>query len=96
MTGKQRAYLRKLAQRQEPIVFVGKEGVTQALLTSVSQALEARELIKGSVQQNSELSARQACDSICENLQAEGISVVGRKFVIYKQAEEPKIDLKNI
>ena len=96
MTGKQRAYLRKLAQTEEPIVFIGKDGITEALIESADQALEARELIKGSVQQNSEITAREACDELCNVLEAQGISVVGRKFVIYRKSRDAKINIDNI
>ena len=88
MTGKERANLRKISQTYDCIVYVGKDGITESLVESVSQALEARELIKGSVQQNCDLTARQVCDALCEILDAEGISCVGRKFVIYRRSEK--------
>ena len=52
ITSKQRAYLRSMANQTEPIVYVGKAGITDNLIEQVSDALEARELIKGSVQEN--------------------------------------------
>lgn len=58
MTSKQRAYLRSLANTMEPIIHVGKDGVNENMIKQASDALEARELIKGTVLQNSPMSAR--------------------------------------
>mgnify|MGYP000821294221 CR=1 FL=1 len=60
MTSKQRAYLRSLANTMEPIIHVGKDGVNENMIKQASDALEARELIKGTVLQNSPMSARDA------------------------------------
>lgn len=88
MTGKERANLRKIAQTYDCVLYVGKEGITESLAESARQAIEARELIKCSVQQNCDFTAREACDALCEILDAEGISCVGRKFVLYKRSEK--------
>ena len=56
--------------------------------------LRARELVKGKVLENSMLTAREACDELCEKCKAEGVQVIGTKFVLYKRNEkEPKIVL---
>ena len=60
MTSKQRAKLRAMANGMEPIIFIGKEGVTENLLKQAEDALTARELVKGSVQRNCALSAKEA------------------------------------
>lgn len=91
MSSKQRAALRAIAQSIEPIVYIGKEGITENVVSQVEGALEARELIKCSVQQNSTMDAREACDKLCTLTQAHGISVLGRKFVLYRQAKEKKL-----
>ena len=88
MNGKQRAKLRGMAQTLDSIVFVGKEGITDTVAASADQALEARELIKCSVQQNCPLSAREASDILAGRLGAEGVSCTGRKFVLYRRSEE--------
>ncbi len=91
LTGKQRAALRGMAQHMEPIIHIGKEGIAQNLIKQADDALAARELIKGTVQQNCPLSAKEAMEQLCEATQAEPVSTLGRKFVIYRQAEEPKL-----
>ncbi len=87
LTSKQRAKLRGMAQHLEPIVHIGKDGLTDNVMTQANDALEARELIKGTVQQNSNVSAKEACAQMCEALGADGVSVLGRKFVLYRESK---------
>lgn len=90
LTSKQRATLRRMAQDFEPILYIGKDDITENVLKQADDALTARELIKCSVQQNSEITAKEACVSLCEKLGAQGVSVIGRKFVIYRESENKK------
>lgn len=90
LTSKQRATLRSLAQDLEPVLYIGKEGITPNIVKQADDALEARELIKGSVQQNCPVSAREACDELAKETGAEGVSVVGRKFVLYRESKTKK------
>lgn len=94
MTGKQRAKLRAMANTLDPIIFIGKEGISDATISEVYDALEARELIKGSVQQGAPLDAREALTELCERTGAEPIQFIGRRFVMYRQSRKnPRIDL---
>ena len=94
MTSKQRAYLRSLANTMDPIVHVGKDGVNENMVKQVSDALEARELIKGTVLQNSPMTAREAIDALCGGADAEPVQCIGNRFVIYRAREkDPKIIL---
>ncbi|WP_294353327.1 ribosome assembly RNA-binding protein YhbY [uncultured Clostridium sp.] len=94
LTGKQRAYLRKLAHNMDPIFQVGKNGIEDAFLKQVEDALEKRELLKIKVLENSGLEAREASDIICEEIGCEGIQAIGNKLVVYKQSKKkPQIEL---
>ena len=94
LTSKQRAQLRGLAAAEDTIIQVGKGGINENLVASVSAALAARELVKGKVLENSMLTAREACDALYEACKAEQVQVIGTKFVLYKRNEkEPKIVL---
>lgn len=94
ITGKQRAYLRKLAHKQDVIFQIGKNGIEDTFLTQVKEALEKRELIKLSVLENSGLEAREASDIICKKLKAEGVQAIGSKLIIFKQSKKkPTIEL---
>jgi len=96
MTGKQRARLRAMANPLETILYVGKEGVTDGTVKEAYDALEARELIKGCVQQGAPLTAREALTELCERTGAEPIQQIGRRFVMYKPSREnPRITLED-
>ena len=94
LTSKQRAQLRGLAATEDTIVHIGKGGITDNIITQMSDALKARELVKGRVLENSLLSAREACDRLAEVCRAEPVQVIGSKFVLYKRNEQkPKNEL---
>lgn len=94
ITSKQRAQLRGLAMTEDTIIQVGKSGINESLIASVNDALEARELVKGRVLENSMLTAREACDALSEACGAAQVQVIGTKFVLYRRnKKEPKIVL---
>ncbi len=90
LTSKQRAYLRGQASVMDTILQIGKGGISDTLLTTVSDALEARELIKVKVLENAEYSAREAADLVAEELKADVVQVIGTKFVLYRQSSKEK------
>ena len=90
MTSKQRAKLRAMANTLETILYVGKDGVTDATVKEAYDALEARELIKCAVQNGCELSAREAADQLAERTHAETVQCIGRRFVLYRESREHK------
>ncbi|MCI6291313.1 MAG: YhbY family RNA-binding protein [Clostridiales bacterium] len=97
MTTRQRAKLRSMGTILEPIVHIGKEGINDNLCKQAWDALEARELIKVTVQKNAPLDAREACAELCERVHAEPVQVIGNRFVIYRQArEDSKIRLEDL
>lgn len=92
MTGKQRAYLRGLANSLDTIVFVGKGGISENVIKQTDEALTARELIKGRVLEASMLTAREACETLAAAVKAEGVQIIGSRFVLFRRNEdEPKI-----
>ena len=94
ITGKQRAYLRGLANNMDPIFQIGKNGIEETFLKQLEEALEARELIKIKVLENSGLAAREASKKIREKINCEGIQAIGSKIVLYKKSsKKPKIEL---
>ena len=95
MTSKQRAYLRSMANTMETILYVGKDGIVPGTIKTASDALEAREIIKCAVQQGCPLSAREALNQLCEELQAEPVQCIGRRFVMYRPSKDnPRIVLE--
>ena len=85
LTSKQRAQLRGLANNIDTILIVGKEGIGDNLVKQANDALEARELIKGRVLENSMLTAREACEQLAKLTRSESVQVIGSKFVLYRR-----------
>ena len=85
LTGKQRAFLRGLAQKEDAILYVGKAGVTEPVIAEAKAALAARELVKGRVQENCMYSAAEAQQLLIGACEAEGVQVIGKVFVLYKK-----------
>ncbi len=88
ITSKQRAYLRSLANTMDTIMYIGKEGITPNTVKQAYDALEARELIKCSVQKGAPMDAKEACQALCEQTGAEPVQCIGSRFVIYRQSRD--------
>lgn len=93
LTGKQRAFLRAMANGLQPIVHVGKGGVIATLEKQADDALEARELIKGKVLGSAPQTAREAAEVLAAAVDATVVHVMGRTFVLYRPAKEPQLRL---
>lgn len=90
ITSKQRAYLRGLANPLPAVFQIGKEGVQPNLMQALREALEAREIIKINVLLTAPQSPRELSDQLCAMLDAEGVQVIGRKIVLYKESHDHK------
>ena len=88
LTSKQRAELRAQANNLDTTLMVGKSGVTDAVIAEAENLLTARELVKGKVLEGAFMSPREVCDAICEATGADGVAVIGTKFVIYRFSEK--------
>ena len=94
LTSKQRAQLRALANPIDTVLMVGKGGFSEQLYKTADEVITARELIKGKVLEASEYTAREAADTIAEQIGADVVQVIGSKFVLYRRnKKEPKIKL---
>lgn len=90
INSKQRAFLRSLAANLDTIFQIGKAGITDEICNQISNALEARELIKARVLDNSGYTAKEAANVIAEAIGCDVVSCVGTKFVLYKESEKKK------
>ena len=94
LNGKQRAYLRSIANTIDTILIIGKGGITEQVVKQADDALTAREIIKGKVLENSELNSRQVADQLSEVTSSNVVQVIGSKFVLYREnPDEPVIVL---
>lgn len=90
LTGKQRAYLRSLANEIPPIFQVGKGGISENVVKQFDEALEARELVKSTVLKNALTDARAVAEEVAEAVGAEVVQVIGSRFVLYRESKENK------
>ena len=88
LTSKERADLRGQATTIDTTLMVGKGGVTDAVIAEAENQLISRELVKGKVLEGALMSPREVCDEICAATGAEGVGVIGTKFVIYRFSEK--------
>ncbi len=84
LTSKQRAQLRGMAATIDTILHVGKDGIGDNLIKQADDALEARELIKGRVLENSMYTAREAAEELAVATRSEVVQVIGNKFVLFR------------
>ncbi|MCL2864324.1 MAG: ribosome assembly RNA-binding protein YhbY [Lachnospiraceae bacterium] len=90
MTTKQRAYLKSLAMKLEPLFQIGKSSMSPNLTKAIAEALDARELIKIRVLQNCGDDPKELATIIAERTQAQVVQVIGKKIVLYKEGKDEK------
>lgn len=88
LNSKQRAALRSMAASLDPIFQIGKGGISDEIKTQLSNALEARELIKVKVLENSGYSPAEAAEEIAGAIGADVVSTIGTKFILYRRSEK--------
>lgn len=86
MTSKQRSNLKSMAATMKPIAQIGKEGISDNLIRSLSDALEARELIKVNLLPSSGEDGDNLAANVAELLHAEVVAVIGRKAIFYRRS----------
>ena len=94
MTSKERAALRAQANTIDTTLMVGKGGVSETLVAEAQKLLDIHELVKGRVLETAMMTPREVCDALCEATGAEGIQVVGSKFVIWRKSEKVEQEKK--
>jgi RNA-binding protein len=89
ITGKQRSGLKKLAQEMKPTVMIGKDEITPAVITSIDEYLTAHEMVKVQIQDGALLDPKTTANEIADELGAEFVQAIGKKFVLYRRAADP-------
>ncbi|MCD7868533.1 MAG: ribosome assembly RNA-binding protein YhbY [Clostridiales bacterium] len=90
MTSKQRAYLKGLAMKLEPVLQIGKGGLTPEVTRSAEEALAARELIKVGILQSCLEDPRQLAEVLGERTHSQVVQVIGKKIILYRQGKDDK------
>ena len=92
LNSRQRAQLRGLANSIDTIIHIGKDGIGDTLIKQADDALEARELIKGKVLENSMLTAREGAEELAQATRSQVVQVIGTKFVLYRETHSKEKD----
>ncbi|MDR3217116.1 MAG: ribosome assembly RNA-binding protein YhbY [Clostridiaceae bacterium] len=92
LTGKQRSNLRAQANGIEPIVQIGKGGVSENLMKQLADVLYARELVKITVHKNAEFTAKEIANDLAVDLEAEPVAAIGNKVILYKRSKKDGIN----
>lgn len=90
MTSKQRAYLKSLAMKIDPVFRVGKDSISPELIEGIREAVDARELIKIAVLQNCMDDPKELAQILAERTRSEVVQVIGKKIVLYKESKDRK------
>ncbi len=90
ITGKQRSYLKGLANQLDPLVFIGKADLTDTVIKEIDNVLNARELVKVKIQESSLLDPKETANKLADMLGAEFVQAIGRKFVLYRESKDNK------
>ena len=90
MTSKQRAYLKSLAMKIDPVFRAGKDSISPELIEGVREAIDARELIKIAVLQNCMDDPKEVAQTLAERTRSEVVQVIGKKIVLYKESRDHK------
>ena len=94
ITTKQRAFLRGLGNALEPVMQIGKEGISDNSVEAINSLLEARELIKIKILANCEYMPKEVMKMVCEKTNAQPVQVIGRMIIVYRKSS--KRDFKHI
>lgn len=88
ITSKQRSYLKSLAHQLDPLVYIGKNDLTDNILNEIDTCLEHRELVKVKIQESCLLDPKETANEVAEKLGAEFVQAIGRKFVLYRESKD--------
>lgn len=97
LTSKQRAFLKSEAHSMKPIIQIGKNGLNDQIKTSVRNALDARELIKVALLQNTDEDIHDVAEVLEDEIGCDTVLKIGRILILYKESarkENRKISVK--
>ena len=90
ITSKQRSYLKGLAHHENPMVYIGKDDVTENVIMEIDRILESHELVKVKLQESCILNPKDVANELKDRLHAEFVQAIGKTFVLYRQQKDPE------
>ncbi len=93
LTSKQRAYLRGVASKEDTILQLGKEGITESFVKAVDTAVSAREIVKFKVLESALTDVKEAAETVAAKIGAQVVTVIGSKAVLYRRSDDNLLGL---
>ena len=93
LSGKQKRFLRAMAVNEKAIFQIGKDEPTENTYRSISEALQARELVRISVLKTCEVQLNELVIDLCANTHSDLVQVIGKTIILYRPSKEHKIQL---
>lgn len=95
LTSKQRAFLKKKAHELDPLVRIGKDGITDSLIQSILEAIDSRELLKVKILQNCEKEKNEVLEELSKCSEFEVVGIIGRIIILFREnKDKPTISLE--
>lgn len=91
LTSKQRAFLKKEAHSMEPMVRIGKDGLSENLVQSLVDVINSRELVKVKILQNSEVEKREVAEELALRSGCELVAIIGKTLIYFKENEDKPV-----
>lgn len=88
LTSKQRSFLKAIGNKLEPILIIGKSGITKNILNQLDEALAARELVKGRVLPHQDLEIKEIAEELAQKTGAEIVQTIGRNILFYRAPQD--------
>ncbi|NLW48338.1 MAG: YhbY family RNA-binding protein [Firmicutes bacterium] len=88
LTNKQRNILRAIGNSLEPILIIGKSGITANILNQLDEALTARELVKGRILPRQGLDVKEIAAELAEQTGALIVQTIGCNFILYRAPQD--------
>jgi RNA-binding protein len=90
LSSAQKKYLKGLGHSLTPVIHIGKEGITDRLIASISKALSDHELIKVTLLENADLERADAAEQVSSSTDSELVQILGKKILLYKSNPKKK------
>ncbi len=88
ITSKERSILRSIGNKLEPIIIIGKNGITENLLAQLDEALNARELVKGRVLPHQDFDVKAIAEELAQKTGADIVQTIGRNILLYRAPQD--------
>lgn len=95
LTSKQRAFLKRKAHELDPLVRIGKDGITDSLIQSILEAIDSRELLKVKILQNCEKEKDEVLEELSKYSEFEVVGIIGRTIILFREnKDKPAVSLE--